>query len=377
MGSILIIAGENSGEKHGAKLVQQFKKIQPSFKFFGIGGKYMAAEGVRFICSVDKLALVGLFEIITHIPRLLKLFSQIKKEVLENSPAAAVLIDSPDFNLRLAKGLKKLSIPVLYYISPTVWAWRSQRLRVIKKTVEKMLLIFPFEERIYKRNDIPAVYVGHPLKERVKISLSKEEFLHKYNIDSRKKMILLLPGSRKSEVKNHIPILIQTVEKMKIEFDAQFFLLLAENLEEEYVSTFIPSHIETVKIVKQDSYEALAYCDIALSSCGTANLEAALLGTPVVSFYRIFPLTYYLGVRFIKIKNYSIVNILAGERVIPELIQKKFTAENLLKETKKILDSEKVRSEMREHYRKISHLLGEKIASENAARELEKMIVKI
>jgi len=377
MGSILIIAGENSGEKHGAKLVHQFKKIQPSFTFFGIGGKYMAAEGVHLIDSVDKLALVGLFEIITHIPRLLKLFSQIKKEVLENSPAAAVLIDSPDFNLRLAKRLKKLSIPVMYYISPTVWAWRSQRLKVIKKTVKKMLLIFPFEQNIYKQNDIPAVYVGHPLKERVRISLSKEEFFRKYNIESRKKLILILPGSRKSEVKNHMPTLIQTIEKMKIEFDAQFFLLLAENLEEEYVSAFIPAHTEKVTILKQDSYEALAYCDIALSSCGTANLEAALLGTPVVSFYRIFPLTYYLGVRFVKIKNYSIVNILAGEKVIPELIQKDFTAENILKETKKILNSEKVRLEMREHYGRINHLLGEKAASENAARELEKMIMAI
>lgn len=374
MGSILIIAGENSGDKHGAKLVQRFKKIQPSFTFFGIGGKSMAAEGVHLLYSVDHLALVGLFEIITHIPRLLKLFSLIKKEVLKNNPIAAVLIDSPDFNLRVAKRLKKLSIPILYYISPTVWAWRSKRLKVIKKTVEKMLLIFPFEERIYKQHNIPAIYVGHPLKERVKISLSKKEFFHKHNLDSRRKLILILPGSRKSEVKNHMPTLIQAIEKMKSELDAQFLLLLAENLEEAYVSTFIPSHTTTPKIMKQERYEALAHCDMALSSCGTANLEAALLGTPVISFYRIFPLTYSLGVRFIKIKNYSIVNILAGEKVIPELIQNNFTAENILKETKKILNSEKTRSKMREHYGRISLLLGEKVASENAARELEKMI---
>jgi len=374
MGSILIIAGENSGEKYGANLVRQFKKIQPSFTFFGIGGKHMAAEGVRLIYSVDHLALVGLFEIVTHIPRLLKLFSLIKKEAIKNIPEAAVLIDSPDFNLRIAKRLKKLSIPILYYISPTVWAWRSQRLKVIKKTVEKMLLIFPFEQRIYKLYNIPATYVGHPLKERVKISLSKQEFIRKYNIDLRKKFILILPGSRKSEIKNHMPTLIQAIEQIKREFEAQFFLLLAENLEEQYVSSFIPSQTDTLRIMKQDIYEALAYCDMALSSCGTANLEAALLGTPVVSFYRILPLTYSLGIRLIKIKNYSIVNILAGEKVIPELIQNNFTAENILKETKKILGSEKTSSKMREHYRRISDLLGEKVASENAARELEKMI---
>jgi lipid-A-disaccharide synthase len=374
MGSILIIAGENSGEKHGANLVRQFKKIQPSWTFFGIGGKSMAAEGVRIISSVDQLALVGLFEIVTHIPRLLKLFHLIKKEAIKNRPEAAVLIDSPDFNLRIAKRLKKLSIPILYYISPTVWAWRRKRLKVIKKTVDKMLLIFPFEEKIYKQHNIPAIYVGHPLKERMEISLSKQEFIQKYNVDLQKKLILILPGSRKSEVKNHMSTLIQAIKKIQKEYQAQFFLLLAENLEEQDVASFIPSHAENLKMIRQDSYEALAYCDIALSSCGTANLEAALLGAPVVSFYRILPLTYSLGVRFIKIKNYSIVNILAEERVIPELIQNDFTAENILKETKKILESEKIRSKMKEHYRRISHILGEKIASENAARELEKMI---
>jgi lipid-A-disaccharide synthase len=374
MGSILIIAGENSGEKHGAQLVRQFKKIQPSFTFYGIGGRHMAEEGVRLFYSVEDLALVGFFEIITHIPRLKRIFNHLEKETQRSSPVAAVLIDSPDFNLRLAKRLKKLSIPVLYYVSPTVWAWRRRRLKAIKKTVEKMLLIFPFEEKIYKQNSIPAIYIGHPLKERVKLSLSKENFLKKHKLDSEKITILILPGSRKSEVKYHMPTLIQAIEKIKREFDAQFLLLLAENLEEDQVTSVIPPHLDKLKILRHDGYEALAYSDMALSSCGTANLEAALLGTPVVSFYRISPLSYHLGVRFVKIKNYSIVNILAGEKVIPELIQRHFTAENLLRETRRILGSETVRSEMRAHFDRINHLLGDKVASENAASELEKMV---
>ncbi len=374
MGSILIIAGENSGEKHGAQLVRQFKKIQPSFTFYGIGGQHMAEEGVRLLYSVEDLALVGFFEIITHIPRLKRIFNHLEKETQRSNPVAAVLIDSPDFNLRLAKRLKKLSIPVLYYVSPTVWAWRRRRLKVIKKTVEKMLLIFPFEEKIYKQNSIPAIYIGHPLKERVKFSLSRENFLKKHTLDSEKITILILPGSRKSEVKYHMPTLIQAIEKIKREFDAQFLLLLAENLEEDQVTSVIPPHLDKLKILRQDGYEALAYSDMALSSCGTANLEAALLGTPVVSFYRISPLSYHLGVRFVKIKNYSIVNILAGEKVIPELIQRHFTAENLLRETRRILGSETVRSEMRAHFDRINHLLGDKVASENAASELEKIV---
>jgi len=334
----------------------------------------MAEEGVRLLYSVEDLALVGFFEIITHIPRLKRIFNHLEKETQRSNPVAAVLIDSPDFNLRLAKRLKKLSIPVLYYVSPTVWAWRRRRLKAIKKTVEKMLLIFPFEEKIYKQNSIPAIYIGHPLKERVKLSLSRENFLKKYNLASGKIIILILPGSRKSEVKYHMPTLIQAIEKIKREFNAQFLLLLAENLEEDHVTSVIPPHLNKLKILKQDGYEALAYSDIALSSCGTANLEAALLGTPVVSFYRISPLSYHLGVRFVKIKNYSIVNILAGEKVIPELIQRHFNAENLLRETRRILGSETVRSEMRVHFDRINSLLGDKVASENAARELEKMV---
>ncbi len=172
MDSILIVAGENSGEKYGADLVHQFKKLHPSLSFFGIGGKHMEREGVNLLFQVGELAVVGAFEIISHLPRIKKIFNKIKRETKRQKPSAAVLIDSPDFNLRLAKKLKKLSIPVLYYISPTVWVWRKGRLKTIKKTVNKMMLIFPFEEKIYEDYGIQASYVGHPLKERVRASLT-------------------------------------------------------------------------------------------------------------------------------------------------------------------------------------------------------------
>ncbi len=375
MSSILIVAGENSGEKHGANLVRQFKRLQPSFTFYGIGGKNMAEQDVTLLYSVEDLAVVGIFEVITHLPRIRKIFRQIKKKTIEQRPCVAVLIDSPDFNLRLAKHLKKSSIPVLYYISPTVWAWRKRRLRSIKKTVNKMLLIFPFEEKIYAEHGIPAAYVGNPLKERVKISTTKEEFFHKYRLDPEKKLVAILPGSRKSEIKFHMPVLTQAIKKLGKEWNAQFILPLAENLVETYVTSFLREVSPAIEILSQDGYEALAYSDIALSSCGTVNLEAALLGTPVVAFYRISPLTYYAGIRLMKIKNFSIVNILAGKKIIPELIQRNFTVENILDETRKILGSERVRSTVKSEYEKIRLLLGEKMASENAARELEKLII--
>ncbi len=374
MGCILIIAGENSGEKHGASLVRQFKKIDPSFTFFGIGGRHMASQGVRLLYTVKDLALVGFFEILAHLPRLRKIFTHLIRETKRLKPSAAVLIDSPDFNLRLARRLESLSIPVLYYISPTVWAWRPRRIHIIRKTVAKMLLIFPFEEKIYKEHGIPATYVGHPLKERVKFSMSREDFLKKYGIHPEKIRVTVLPGSRRSEIKNHLPILIQAMARIKKDYDVQFILPLAENLEEEYVASFIPSTLDSLKIIKRDVYEALSYSDIALSSCGTANLEAALLGTPLITFYRISPLTYYSGIKLIKIKNFSIVNILAGQRIIPELIQKEFTAGNIYGEFKKILQSKSLQEKMKAHYKEIDSLLGEKIASENAARELRWLI---
>jgi lipid-A-disaccharide synthase len=374
MDSILIVAGENSGERNGADLVHQFKKLHPSLSFFGIGGKHMEREGVQLLFTVEELAVVGVFEIISHLPRLKKIFNKIKRKIKHQRPRAAVLIDSPDFNLRLAKKLKRLSIPVLYYISPTVWAWRKGRLRTIKKTVDKMMLIFPFEEKIYKEHGIPAVYVGHPLQERVRTSLTKDEFFGKYGLDPQKKLISLLPGSRQSELKYHLPVLAEALERVKSEWEAQFVLLLADNLKENFLLDLLPPGLKGLKILGEDHHEAIASSDLALSACGTATLEAALLETPLIAFYRISPLTYFFGNRLATIKNFSIVNILAGERIIPELIQRDFTAQNIFEETKKILDSEDTRSEMIAQFRTIKNLLGEKTASQNTAQELEKLI---
>lgn len=375
MSSILIVAGENSGEKYGARLVHEFKKIHPSFSFFGIGGKEMEKEGVDLLFSVKDMGVVGGFEILSHLPRLKKIFNCLQKEIARKKPQASVLIDSPDFNLRLAKKLNNQSIPVLYYISPTVWAWRRRRLKTIKKTVHKMLLIFPFEEKIYKKEEIPATYIGHPLREFVKRSLSREEFHQKYGLDPEKKLISILPGSRKSELKFHMPVLLRALDSIKDEFDPQCLLLHAENLDLSLTHTYISSYRNDLKVLSTDKYEALAYSHLALAACGTANLEAALLEVPLISFYRILPLTYFLGKRLVPIKIYSIINILAGKKIIPELIQKEFTPENIFKETKEILGSEKSRSRMIENFKSIKTLLGESQASLNAARELEKIIL--
>lgn len=372
--STLIIAGEKSGEKYGANLVRQFKNTHPSSKFFGIGGKEMESAGVDLLYTIEDLAVVGIFELISHLPRIKKIFNHTVKSAKTQAPAAAILIDSPDFNLRLAKVLKKLSIPVLYYISPTVWAWRKNRLKSIKKLVDKMLLIFPFEERIYQEHQIPAVYVGHPLLESINLGMDRQEFCHSYGYDPNKKIVALMPGSRKSEIKFHMPVLMRACRLIQQDYDVQFAVLLAESLRKDDIARFIPSEFENIQIQETHHYETIASSDVVLAACGTANLEAALLGTPVISFYRVSALTYSFGIKFIRIQNYSIVNILAGERIIPELIQKDFTSDNIFREAGNILDSESVRTDMIERFKQIEDILGKKKASENAAVELTHLI---
>ena len=373
MQTICVVAGENSGDKHGAGLIHQFKKKNPSFLFFGIGGEKMKAEGVELLYPVSDLSVMGLFELISHLPRLKKIFDRIKKEVRARKPSAVLLIDSPDFNLRLARALKREAIPVLYYISPTVWAWRKGRLKTIKKFVDRMMLIFPFEKAIYDESGVEAVYVGHPLCESMDLTLSRKDFFRKYGLPSDRKIICIMPGSRMSEIKYHMPILMRAAQKMEESLTAECLLLLAESLKEEDIRPYLPIGRIDLRILREDRYEGMAYSDLILAACGTANLEAALLGTPFIAFYRISPGTYTLGLPFVKTRSYSIVNILAGRTTVPELIQKKFTAENLLNEAQRILESHQIREEMLAQFERVRAMLGTKKASECAAAELEKL----
>lgn len=373
-GPVLIVAGESSGERYGAALVREFRKLRPGTEFFGIGGPRMAAEGVEILFPTRHLAVMGIFEVLSQVPRIRWIFRHIVREASSRKPAAAVLIDAPDFNLRLAKKLKKAGIPVLYYVSPTVWAWRRGRLKAVRRFVSRMMLIFPFEEEIYRSEGIPASYIGHPLLERVRAGFGRAELLAKYGFDPAKKLVVILPGSRRGELRFHAPVLAETVARLRTSPDLQFALVLAESLRRSDLDKAWPGPIEGLTVLDGDGYEAMAAADVVLSSCGTATLEAALLGAPVIAFYRISPLTYRAGRRFIKISQYSIVNILAGKPIVPELIQGDLTAANLAREALRVLGSESVRREMRAEFLDIRKSLGEGRASENAARELEKFL---
>jgi len=374
MRSILIVAGETSGDKHGADVVREFSRRHADCAFFGVGGERLAGEGVEICCSTKELSAVGIFEVIIRLPQIRRIFTRLEKEVQARRPAAAVLIDSPDFNLRLAKKIHKAGVPVLYYISPTVWAWRSSRLKTIREVVTRMCLIFPFEKRIYEERDIPAAYVGHPLKGTVKAGLKRDEFLSKYSLPHDGHLITLLPGSRRSELKNHLPVLIATARELRKEIPVHFLLVLAGGIDRDTLHRFLPRQEPGLNVLTEDGYDAIAHADLVLSSCGTANLETALLGTPFIAFYRLSPLTYYPFHGLVRIRAYSIVNILAAGPVVPELIQGRFNSTRLVRETKALLSSEEKRAKMKLEFQRVASLLGQEKAAENVARELEGIV---
>jgi lipid-A-disaccharide synthase len=368
--SILIIAGESSGEKYGAGVIDALRSYVPDIHFFGIGGKRMKEAGAELLYSVSELALVGIFEIFSHIPRLKRIFRYLEEETAARKPEMAVLIDAPDFNLRLARKLKRLEIPVFYYISPTVWAWRRNRLKTIKKYIDKMLLIFPFEESIYKEHGIPAVFVGHPLLQHLQLNLSRNDYFAKFNFNPQKKQIAFLPGSRQSEIDRHMPVLIKTASMLKELYHSEFSLVMSEDVSKEIFSAYPEIKEYDFKIICGRNYEAMAYSDLVLSACGTATLEAALLETPLIAFYRLHPFTYYLGRPFVHLDYFSIVNILAGEQIVPEYIQHRMTPGNLTAEASGILDSAEIRRDMITKLQRIKQMLGEKNSYVHAAKEM-------
>ncbi len=374
MTSVLIVAGETSGERYGAGLVRAFRRIRSDVRFFGIGGTEMERAGVEILHPLRDLAVVGVFEVLTRLPRLKRIFRRLLRIVEERRPAAAVLIDSPDFNLRLAKKLKEAGVPVLYYVSPTVWAWRRRRLNTVRKCVRRMLLIFPFEKEIYDREGIPAVYVGHPLFEYLTIRRTANSLARRYGWDVGKKLVAILPGSRPGEIERHLPVLGLAARRMNETQPLNLVLLLADNIDPEFLRSRLPPGLRNAPLVREDRFDVMAASDLVLSACGTANLETAVLGRPLVTFYRISPLTYFFGRRLVRIRRFSIVNILAGRDVVPELIQHRFTPEAVCAETLRLLNDRSARRAMAKEFARLRRLLGRKRPSAAAASELKNIL---
>jgi lipid-A-disaccharide synthase len=377
----MIVAGEASGDKHGAKLVSALRGIEPDlqFEFFGSGGEEMRAAGVETLVDIREVAIMGLIEVSRALPRFLQVFRRLRRAALERNPALVVLIDWPEFNLRLAKKLNNDKHRVIYYISPQVWAWRSYRINAIKRFVEKMLVILPFEKDYFERNGVEVDYVGHPLLDSVKVTATRNEFCSRYRFDSAKPLVALLPGSRHSEIKYILPPMIEAAQLLSRSHpELQFALPLARTLSPEEIEPKAASPkeglIENLRLIENDTYNALSAADLAVVASGTATLETAIIGTPLIIVYRASTLNWRLFRPLINVPFVGMPNLIAGREIAPELLQDDMNPENLVKQITEMLDDPDRLLRLRADLAEVRVALGAANASERAAHKIAEML---
>lgn len=374
MARILICSGETSGDLYGAELVRHLARGDSRLEVFGLGGDRLAAQGADLLAHARDLAVVGLLEVVTHLRRIRRVFKRVLAEVDRRRPDAAVLIDYPDFNLRLARELKARAIPVVYYVSPQVWAWRRGRLRAIRETVTRMLVIFPFEEALYREAGIPVSFVGHPLVELARPAPEPAAVLRELGLDPARPLVALLPGSRAQEIAHHLPRLAATVELLRSRRpDLQFALALAPSLDAAHVSPRLDGL--PIRLVSGRTHALLSASTAAIVASGTATVEAALMGAPMVVVYRLSPLTYALGRRFVDVPHFAMVNLIAGRRLVPEIIQRDFTPARTAAEVLSLLEDEGLRKRILEGLEEVRSRLGGPGASARAAAEVQRLLV--
>lgn len=384
--NIMIVAGEASGDAHGAKLVREVRKQRPDieFSFFGAAGPQMRDEGVEPVVLSDELSVVGIAEIAGTLPMFLRAKSSLNAAAKAKRPAVAVLIDFPDFNLRLAKLLKKREIPVVYYISPQLWAWRAYRVNAIKKYVDLMLTILPFERDWYSRHGFDKVeYVGHPSAFEVQAWRTKAEFCTQHNLDPERPVIALLPGSRHKEIVRILPVLLDAAVLVESEKpSAQFVIALADGRHRAFAERLAAEAIAdnesfygSFTVAERETYDALAASDAAAVTSGTATLETGIIGTPMAIVYKTSAMNYALLKPLISVEHYGLINLIAGERLAAELIQHEFTARSLSDELLRLLDPA-TNADMRSKLKAAADKLGSGGASARAAEAILKLIVR-
>lgn len=365
-----MVAGEASGDLHGARLVSELRRLVPGLVTFGLGGDELRAAGLQPVAHSSEVAVVGITEVLRVLPRIKEVFAALLSEVDRRRPDAAVLIDFPDFNLRLARELEKRGLRVVYYISPQVWAWRKGRVRTIAKLVDRMLVLFPFEVDFYRKHDVEVVHVGHPLVDEVP---QLPQTWDRGEPDGPFR-VALLPGSRLSEVEALLPTMLQAVRRLADELPVAVSLIRAptvplEMLEEQIELSGLP-----VRIVSEDRFAAIADSHLALCASGTATLEVGLLGTPMIVLYRLGFWTWSLAKALVRLPSISLVNLVLGRPVVPELIQGNANPERIAAEAERVLLEDDVREEMRRGLAELRGRLGEGGASGRAAKEVAEIL---
>lgn len=341
---ILVSAGETSGDRYAAGLVEALSARLPDARFFGCAGPNMRARGVEAIVRTEDLAVVGLFEVARHIPRIYGLFRKLDRSAAALVPDLAILTDAPDFNLRLAARLRRAGIPVVYYVAPQVWAWRKRRIHRIRELVDLLLVIFPFEESYFRERGVDARFVGHPLCDLAKVSANRADFLSRHSLDPSEPLVALLPGSRKGESLRHLPALEDAARRLTESGVRQFLMPASATTGKQFFAERWQG--PEIRIVENRSQDCIGHADVALVASGSATVETALLGTPMVSFYRLSWSSYYLARLLVDVQYYTMVNLLAGKQVIVECIQHECTGAKLASEAIRLLQQEGERCRM-------------------------------
>ncbi|MBI1921511.1 MAG: lipid-A-disaccharide synthase [Geobacter sp.] len=371
----MIVAGEASGDLHGANLVKEIHRLDPGISFVGIGGARMREAGVETVEDAAKMAVVGLVEVVAHFDVIYRAFTALKRILVEDPPDLLILIDYPDFNLRLAKVAKSRGVKVLYYISPQVWAWRVGRVKKIARLVDHMAVVFPFEVPFYEKEGVPVTFVGHPLVDQVHPTMQREEAMRAFGLDPARRTVGLFPGSRRSEIHHIFTIILDTAKLLSERYpDLQFVLPLASSLERSDLLPRIEAAGMDVSIVDGQSHDVANVCDAIVTVSGTVTLEIALIGTPMVIIYRVSPITYEIGKRLVRIDHAGICNIVAGERIVQELIQHDAEPGKIAEEIGRILGDRKYADGMRARLSQVREKLGKQGGSAEVARIALQMI---
>lgn len=366
---IAVSAGEPSGDSHAASLVSEIRSVDPGVSFFGMGGEKLEKEGVRIDIPMERVSVVGISEVISRIGDIYGAYRQFCRVIDKEKPDALVVVDFPDFNFKLLRYAKKNGIPVIYYITPQVWAWRKGRVKFLKKYVDLALVIFPFEEPFLRENGVNASCVGHPILDRRYTLEPRHDFLEKMEVRKEERIVALMPGSRDSEVESHLPTLLACAEELNRTFSMlKFVVPKAPSVSEKCWKTVLP---ENCRLVENRYFEVLAYSDIGAVASGTASLEAALFGLPSVVFYSLNPLTYFLGRKLVKLPYVSLPNIILERGAMVELIQGDFTPCRLAAELTELLKAHDGKRRMAvEIKRELKMKLGESGASRRAAEKI-------
>jgi lipid-A-disaccharide synthase len=374
---IMLVVGEASGDMHGAGLVKALLKRDPNLTFFGVAGDQLQRTSFETLFTVAELTGMGLLELAGNIKNIVAAYRLMRRTLRTRQPNLLILIDFPELNLRLAKLAKRLGVPVLYYVSPQVWAWRRGRIRQIAQVVDQMAVVFPFEVELYKGHQMPVEFVGHPLLDVVRVSQEPDSTLREIGLKKEKPVIALLPGSRRKEIAYHLPVMVTAATELKRLEQAQFFCVRASTLDRAELQKELDRAGFVIPIVEAGRYNAVNAADLVWAASGTATLETALLEKPMIVVYRVSWVTYWLARLLVKIKYIGIANIIAGKAIVPELVQSDLSPERLVHESQAILNDHDARRTMIANLRKLREQLGSPGAANRVAELAVSMMAPV